>query len=91
MDGAKRSLSTPIWTPIRVNSVVEVYPTKVAILPGVVEIVHANSAALMTTLVYGIADRIGYIHPGGPSYTTIGKSICSESVKVKNRYNHDQL
>ena len=68
MDGGKRSLNKQIWTPIRVNSVVEAYATKVAVLPGVVEVVHANPAALMTTLVYGIADRMGYIHPGGPSY-----------------------
>ena len=71
-DGVKKSLNTQIWIPIRVKGVVEAYATKASVLPGVVEIVHANPVALMTTLVYGIADRIGYIHPGGPSYSAIG-------------------
>ena len=73
-DGGKRSLDTQIWTPIIVNGVVEAYATKVPVLPGVVEIAHANPAALMTTLVYGIAYQIGYIHPGGPLYSTAGMS-----------------
>ena len=71
-DGGKRSLDTQLWTPITVNGVVEAYATKVPVLPGVVEIVHADPAALMTTLVYGIGERIGYIHPGGPLYNTVG-------------------
>ena len=74
VDGGKKSLSTQIWTRIRVNYVVEAYATKVAVLPGVVEVVHDDPAALMTTLVYGIGDRIGYIHPGGPLYNTIGET-----------------
>lgn len=75
VDGGKKSLNTQIWTPIRVDSVVEAYATKVPVLPGVVKVVHDDPAALMTTLVYGIADRIGYIHPGGLSYSssTIGE------------------
>ena len=72
-DWRKKLLNTQIWTPIRVKGVVEAYATKVPVLSSVVEIIHANSAALMTTLVYGIADRIGYIHPGGPLYSTIGE------------------
>ena len=71
-DGSKRSLNTQIWMPITVNGVVEAYATKIPVLPGVVEIIHTNPAALMTTLVYGIGDRIGYIHPGGPLYNTAG-------------------
>ena len=72
INGGKKSLNSKIWTPITVNGVAEAYATKVPVLPGVVEIIHANPAALMTTLVYGIADRIGYIHPGGPLYNTAG-------------------
>ena len=72
-DGAKRSLSTEIWTPIRVKNVVEAYATKVAVLPGVVEIIHANKTALMSTMVYGIDQRAGYIHPGGLLHNAIGK------------------
>ena len=72
IDGGKRSLNTQIWTPITVKGAVEAYATKIPVLPGVVEIIHANPAALMTTLVYGIDNRIGYIHPGGPLYNTAG-------------------
>ena len=71
-DGSKRSLDTQIWTPITVKGIIEAYTTKVPVLPGVVEIIHANVAALMTTLIYGIGDRIGYIHPGGPLYNIAG-------------------
>ena len=72
-DGAKRSLSTQIWTPITVNNVIEAYATKVPVLPGVIEIIHANKEALMTTMVYGIDQRIGYIHPGGLLQNLLGK------------------
>ena len=72
-DGAKMPLSTQIWTSIRVKNVVEAYATKVAVLPGVVEIIHANKEALMTTMVYGIDQQIGYIHPGGLLHNLLGK------------------
>ena len=72
-DGAKRSLSTQIWTPITVSNVIEAYATKVPVLPGVVEIIHTNEEALMTTMVYGIDPRIGYIHPGGLLQNLLGK------------------
>ena len=75
-DGTKKSLNTQIWIPIRVKNVVEAYATKIPVLPGVVEIIHANKEALMTTMVYGIDQRIGYIHPGGPSYSTISKELA---------------
>ena len=71
-DGNKRSLIAQIWTPITVNNVIEAYATKVPVLPGVVEIIHANEAALMTTMVYGIDQRMGYIHPGGLLHNSIG-------------------
>ena len=73
-DQLKMSLNTQIWTPIRVKNVIEAYATKVPILlPGVVEIFHTNKAALMTTIVYGIDQRIGYIHSGGILHNSIGK------------------
>ena len=72
-DGAKRSLGTEIWTPIRVKNVVEAYATKVAVLSSIVEIIHSNIMASMSTIVYGVSARIGYIHPGGPFYSTLGK------------------
>ena len=72
-DGTKMSLSTQIWTPITVNNVIEAYTTKVPVLPAVVEIIHANKEALMTTMVYGIDQRIGYIHAGGLLHSSLGK------------------
>ena len=72
-DGAKMSLSTQIWTLIRVNNVIEAYATQVPVLPGVIEIIHTNKEALMTTMVYGIDPRMGYIHPGGLLQNLLGK------------------
>ena len=72
-DGAKMSLNTHIWTPITVDNVAEAYATKVPVLPSVVEIFHTNEEALMTTMVYGIDQRMGYIHPGGLLQNPIGK------------------
>ena len=69
----KKSLNTQEWVPIRVNYVTEAYVTRVAVLPGAVEVVHTNRTALMTTVVYGVAAQNGYIHPGGPLYTLIGE------------------
>ena len=72
-DGTKQSLSIQIWTPITVKDVIEAYATKVPVLPGVIEIIHTNEEALMTTMVYGIDQRIGYIHPGGLLHNPISK------------------
>ena len=58
------SLKTQHWVPITVNNVIEAYSTQVKIAEGVVEIIYSNSAALMTTIVYGLRDN-GYGHPGG--------------------------
>ena len=74
-DGVKMSLSKQIWTPIAVNDVIEAYATKVPVLPGVVEIIHTDEGALMTTMVYGIDQRIGYIHPGGLLHNLLGKQL----------------
>ena len=63
-----RSLNTQHWVPITVNNVIEAYITQVNITEGVVEIVHSNSAALMTTIVYGFAYFHGYGHPGGLNF-----------------------
>ena len=70
--GSKRSLNTEEWTPFRVNNIVEAYATKVAVSQGVVEIIHTDVTALMTTMVYGVAARNGYMHPGG-FFSTLGK------------------
>ena len=70
--GLKKSLDTQEWTPFRVNNTTEAYATKVPVLHGAVEIIHTDVTALMTTIVYGIAARNGYMHPGGFS-STVGK------------------
>jgi len=72
--GLKSSLNTQEWTPFIVNNITEAYATKVTVLRGIVEIIHTNPAALMATVVYGVAARNGYIHPGGLS-STVGKYI----------------
>ena len=77
--GVKRSLNTREWTPFRVNNIVEAYATKVAVSQGVVEIIHTDVTALMTTMVYGVAARNGYMHPGGFS-STVGKIVYVHSL-----------
>jgi len=63
-----KSLDTQEWVPVKVNNVIEAYATKVTITEGVVEIIHTNTSALMTTIVYGFAEYEGYGHPGGISH-----------------------
>ena len=70
--GAKRSLDTQEWTPFRVNNTVKAYATKVSVSLGIVEIIHTDVTALMTTMVYGVASRNSYMHPGGFA-STMGK------------------
>ena len=68
--GVNKSLDTQKWVPVKVNNVTEAYAAKVTISEGVVEIIHTNTSALMTTIVYGFANSEGYGHPGGLSYQT---------------------
>ena len=63
-----RSLNAQQWTSITVNNVIEAYVTQVKLQGGVVEIVHSNPAALMTTIVYGFIPYHGYGHPGGLNF-----------------------
>ena len=70
--GSKRQLNKHKWKPFIVNNVIEAYSTKVSVLHGIVEIIHTDVTALMTTMVYGVAARNGYMHPGGFS-STVGK------------------
>jgi len=66
--GVNKSLDRQEWVPVSVNNVTEAYATKVTITEGVVEIIHVNTSALMTTIVYGFASDEGHGHPGGLSY-----------------------
>ena len=70
--GSKRPLNKHKWKPFIVNNVIEAYSTKIPVLHGIVEIIHTDVTALMTTMVYGVAARNGYMHPGGFS-STVGK------------------
>jgi len=63
----KISLNTQEWTPYNLNNVTEAYATKINILHGLVEIVHIDITAL---IAYGVADRNGYMQPGG--FSSIG-------------------
>jgi len=63
--GVNRSLASQDWIPIVVNNITEAYATQVAVSEGVIQIVHANSTALMTAIAYGFKERGAYGHPGG--------------------------
>ena len=64
---ANRSLESQglEWVPIVVDNITEAYATRVVIPEGAVQIVHANSSALMTAIVYGFGERNGYGNPAG--------------------------
>jgi len=68
--GVNKSLDTQEWLPVKVNNIIEAYATKVTISEGVVKIIHTNTSALMTTIVYGFVRYEGYGHPGGLSHNS---------------------
>lgn len=59
------SLEAHNWVPIVVDNITESYATRINISEGTSQIVHANSSALMTAIVYGFAEQNGYGHPAG--------------------------
>ena len=63
--GVTRSLVTERWVPIRVNSSIEAYATRISISEGVTQVYHTNTLAQMMTIVYGFASNDGYGHIGG--------------------------
>ena len=63
--GVNTSLVLQDWVPIVVNNITEAYAAQVAIAAGVAQIVHSNTSALMTAIVYGFGERNGYGHPAG--------------------------
>ncbi|XP_065904619.1 basement membrane-specific heparan sulfate proteoglycan core protein-like isoform X2 [Dysidea avara] len=86
--GVNKSLDTQEWVPVKVNNVIEAYTTKVNISEGVVEIIHTNTSALMTTIVYGFAEYEGYGHPGGLTYH-IGPTITIHPLSYVITNNHN--
>ncbi|XP_065917797.1 latrophilin-like protein LAT-2 isoform X3 [Dysidea avara] len=65
--GVNRSLDTHQWVPIMVN---EAYSVQVMVSEGVVEVVHQDTNARLSVIVYGFTFANGYGHSGG--YNTIG-------------------
>lgn len=63
--GGNISLESQEWVPIVVNNITKAYAAQVTILAGAAQIVHANTSALMTAIVYGFAERNGYGYPAG--------------------------
>ena len=64
--GVNMSLESQDWVPIVVNNITEAYATQVTIdLEGAVHIIHLNSTALLTAIVYGFSSTRAYGHPGG--------------------------
>ena len=59
------SLESHNWVPIIANNITEAYVVSVTLSEGVSSIVHSNSAALITAIVYGFTDTRGYGHPAG--------------------------
>ena len=86
--GVNMSLESQEWVPIVVNNITEAYAARVTLSDGVGHIIHLNSTALMTTIVYGFTASTGYGHPGGldqnPSYE--GKHCCYAYVCINCRY-----
>ena len=64
---ANRSLESQglEWVPIVVDNITEAYATRIVIPEGAVQIVHDNTSALMTAIVYGFGERNGYGNPAG--------------------------
>ena len=71
--GATQSLNSQSWVSIIVNNVTVAYATQVNISHDVFEVIHSNSSALMTAVVYGFGIYTekevenfaeGYGHPG---------------------------
>jgi len=63
--GVNKSLTTQEWIPVEGNNVTEAYATTVNISEGTVEIIHTDTSALMTAIVYGHDNFESYGNPGG--------------------------
>ena len=88
--GVNKSLDTQEWVPVKVNNVIEAYATKVIISEGVIEVIHTNTSALMTTIVYGFARYKGYGHPGGFYFQKLHDSTGMPSAQNNCLYAIDQ-
>ena len=63
--GVNRSLDTHQWVPITINNDTEAIGVQVNVSEGVAEIVHVNTSAMMSAIVYGFTKNSGYGHPVG--------------------------
>ena len=87
--GENKSLDIQEWVPVKVNNISEAYATTVNISEGVVEVIHTNTSALMTTIVYGFARYKGYGHPGGFYFQELHNSIGMSFAHNKCLYTTD--
>lgn len=75
--GVNTSLESHNWEPIIANNITEAYVASVTLSERVSSIVHLNSTALMTAIVYGFTDARGYGHPAGLNqYQIYSGSYC---------------
>ena len=81
--GMNKSLDTQEWVPVKANNIIEAYATTVNATEGLVEVIHSNTSALMTTVHYGFASYTSYGHPGGLS-THAGMCIVVYSMSTRS-------
>jgi len=63
--GVNRSLDIYQCVPIMVNDTTKAYSVQVRISDDMAEVVHKDTDALLSQVVYGFRQRVGYGHPGG--------------------------
>jgi len=64
-EGVSQSLNSQNWKPIKVNRTVKAYSTTVSVSEGEIEVIHTNTSALLTAIIYGFANATSYGHPMG--------------------------
>jgi len=63
--GVSRSMNSQQWKSIVVNGTTKAYGVTTTISEGIIEIIHENTSAMMTAIVYGFANSASYGHSGG--------------------------
>ena len=63
--GVNRLLTSQNWVPLQVDNVIVAYAAIVGVSEGTVQVMHSNTSALLTVVVYGFSAYNGYGHPGG--------------------------
>ena len=63
--GVNRLLTSQNWIPLQAENAIEAYAAIVGVSEGAVQVMHSNTSALLTVVVYGFSAYNGYGHPGG--------------------------